>query len=213
MDKSQDRINELNNAARDDLMRYAELDLTDALERLKKAREALTEFRTRTQIVDPTADIQGQMGVVNNLQQQLAEALIELDLLLGTINASDPRIIQAERRIEVIRNRIAQERESFAVDDVAGIGMDYPTLMAEFESLTVDREFAEETYRAALAALDVARDKASRQSRYLATYITPTLAERAEYPQREILMALAALFLTLAWAIGALIFYSVRDRR
>jgi capsular polysaccharide transport system permease protein len=211
--ESQNMINALNDQARADLMQYAQQDLDRALERLRAARQALTEFRTRTRIVDPTADVQGQFGVLNNLQQQLAEALIEYDLLSGVADPNDPRLVQIERRIEVTRDRIAQERETLSSDVVSGVGVDFPTLMAEYESLVVDREFAEETYRAALSAFDIARDKASRQSRYLATYVRPTLAQSSEYPQRVTLFGLAALFLTMIWAIIALVYYSIRDRQ
>jgi len=214
VEESQIRINALNDQARADAMRYAEADLAEALERLKGAREALTEFRTRTRIVDPEADIQGRMGVMNNLQQQLAEALIEYDLLAGTVPAGDVRLNKAQQTIEVIRGRIDIERQTFASSntDTGGVGEDYPTLISEYERLTVDREFAEEAYRAALTALEAARDDAARQSRYLATYITPTLAEDAEYPRRYVLSALAGLFLLLLWSILVLIFYSIRDR-
>lgn len=212
--QSQDMINALNTQAREDAMRYAREDLADAVERLKQAREQLTSFRTRTQIVDPEADIQGRMGVMNNLQQQLAEALIELDLLAETTNANDPRLVQARRLIEVIRARIRDERSSFASDssDNGSLGEDYPTLIAEFEGLVVDREFAEQSYTAALAALDVARAEAARQSRYLSTYVEPTLAEESEYPQRFVIFGLAAFFLLLSWSVMALIYYSIRDR-
>ena len=211
---SQDRINALNTQAREDAMRYARADLAEAVSNLKAAREAMTQFRTRTQIVDPAADIQARMGVMTNLQQQLAEALIEYDLLRGTARDNDPRLTKALQRIEVIRERIAAERQNFASDgtEVGTIGEDYPTLIAEFESLTVDREYAEETYHAAQAALSVARADAARQSRYLATYIQSTLPRTAEYPERYLLSALAALFLLLVWSIMALIYYSIRDR-
>lgn len=210
--ESQKMINALNAQAREDMMRYAQEDLDEAVERMKRARQALTHFRTRTQIVDPESDIRGQMGVINTLQQQLAEALIELDLLSDTANPSDPRVIQAQRRIEVIRERLGTERQAFARGEVAGIGADYPTLIAEYEGLIVDREYAEEAYRAALAALDIAREKASRQSRYLATYIRPTLAESSGYPDRPVLLGLIALFLFMAWGILVLVYYSIRDR-
>ncbi len=212
--RSQDIINELNEQAREDAMRYARADLDEAVERLKTAREALTAFRTRTQIVDPEADIQGRMGVMNNLQQQLAEALIEFDLLSETTNAEDPRLTQARRRIAVIRARILDERRAFATadDGTQPLSEDYPSLIAEFEGLVVDREFAEESYRAALAALDLARAKAERQSRYLATYVEPTLAESSEYPQRFTTAALAGLFLLLGWSVMVLVYYSIRDR-
>jgi capsular polysaccharide transport system permease protein len=211
---SQNRINALNDQAREDAMRYAREDLQDAISQLKTAREALTKFRTRTRIVDPEADIQGRMGVMNNLQQALAEALIEYDLLLGSVSTSDPRLTSAQRRIDVIRKRIDAERQTFASSstELGAVGEDYPSLIAEFENLSVEREFAEEMYRAALTALDVERDKSARQSRYLATYIKPTLAQSSEFPRRFILTGLAALFIFMAWAIFALIYYSIRDR-
>jgi len=214
VEESQDLINGLNEQARADSMRYAEADLDAAIARLRTAREALTQFRTRTQIVDPESDLQGRTGVLNNLQQQLAEALIEYDLLLeNTTNPSDPRLIQSQRRIEVIRERIRLERLNFATEDVGSGGEDYPTLMAQFEGYVVDREFAEESYRAALTALDAARTNAARQSRYLAVYIRPTLPESAEFPRRDAISALAFLFLTLGWATLALVYYSIRDRQ
>ena len=212
--QSQDMINALNEQAREDAMRYAREDLDEAVGRLKTAREALTAFRTRTGIVDPSADIQGRMGVMNNLQQQLAEALIDMDLLSSTSRANDPRLVQAQTRIDVIRARISDERRSFASGDGdnGALDEDYPTLIAEFEGLTVDREFAEESYRAALAALDVARAQAARQSRYLATYVEPTRAETSEFPQRIFIFGLAMLILMLSWSVIALIYYSIRDR-
>lgn len=210
--ESQRMINRLNDRARADAMRYAEADLAEAVARLKTAREALTTFRTRTQIVDPEADIQGRMGVVNNLQQQLAEALIAYDILDQNTTQSDPRKLQAAREIEVIRERIARERASFASETGGAGGEDYPRLIAEYEALQVDREFAEESYRAALAALDMARAKASRQSRYLATFVEPTLAETSEHPARLTIELVAALILVLSWAVMVLIFYAIRDR-
>lgn len=214
LSQSQDTINALNTQAREDAMRYARADLAESVSRLKQAREALTAFRSRTQIVDPEADLQSRMGVMSNLQQQLAEALITYDLLLGATNANDPRIDQAQRHIEVIRERISNERLSFATDGpgVEGLEGTYPDLIAEFEGLSVDREFAEETYRASLTALGLARADAQRESRYLATYIQPTLAEKSEYPQREMTLALAALFLVLTWSVLVLVYYAIRDR-
>lgn len=214
--ESQRKINDLNTAARQDVMRYANEDLDVALVRLKASREAMTEFRTRTQIVDPQSDIQGRMGVLSTLQQQLANALIDNDLLLQqTENANDPRLAQAQRRIEVIRARIADERRTLATasNEIGEVGEDYPKLIAEYESLLVDREYAEEAYRLTMAAVDIARAEASRQSLYLAAFIRPTLPQTAEYPQRFVIVGLAALFLALAWSILALVYYSVRDRR
>lgn len=208
-------INTLSNIARDDATRYAKEELDRAVERLVEARQALTEFRARTQIVDPQADIQGRMSLLATLEGQLVEALIDLDLLRDTTRETDPRVQQAERRVAVIEGRIATERARFGMaDSGAGEPDDaYATLVAEFERLQVDREFAEQAYLSALGAYDVALAEARRQSRYLAAYIEPTRAESAEYPQREAILALVAVFALIGWSILALVYYSIRDRR
>lgn len=206
-------VHELSAKARDDATRYAREDLATAEDRLQAARQAINDYRSRTQIVDPTASVQGQMGILNQLQSQMAEALIQLDLLRETTRADDPRINDAQLKISVIEKRIAEERQKFGLGG-QGIGSDdYATVVAEFERLNVDRDFAERSYVAALTALDAAKAEAQRQSRYLAVFISPTLAETAEYPRRALLSALVFLFLSLGWSIIALIYYSVRDRR
>lgn len=210
--ESQDMVNALNEVARLDSISYAETELRQAEQRLKGIRTELTRFRTRTQIVDLQSDIQGRMGVMNNLQQQLATELVNFDELSGTTRADDPRVRQTIRRIEVIRDRIVKERRDFATNDVSQTGEDYPTLISEFEGLVVEREFAEQTYRAALTSRDSAQAEAIRQSRYLAAYIEPTLAEDPEYPRHFVIFGLAALILVLSWGVVVLIYYSLRDR-
>lgn len=211
--ESQVLVNQLNATARADVLRYAEQDLADAVERLKQAREALVHFRTRTQIVDPESDLQGRMGVLASLQQQLAQALIDYDLVAQGSNSEDPRVTTAARRIEVIQDRIREERKTFSADEPSDGSEGYPALLAEYENLMVDREYSEGAYAASLAALDIARANAARQSRYLATYIKPTFPERSDYPQRGMILGLSALFFVLFWTITSLMYYALRDRK
>ena len=206
-------INALSEDARADATKQAREERDMSFARLRDARQAITAFRLRTQIVDIESDLQGQMGLLNTLQAQLANTLIELDLQRETAPAGDPRVRQAERRIEVIEARIAAERAKFGEGGQGPGGEDYARIAAEFERLSVDREFAETTYRAALAGYEAALSSAQRQSRYLAVHIRPTLAERALYPQRAILTALVGFFLVVFWSMGVLIYYSVRDRK
>ena len=194
-----------------DAIRYAQEDLDFAIERLKSARENLAQFRSRTQIIDPQADLQGQMGVINTLQQNLAAALIDIDLLRETSRPTDPRIVQAELRIAVIRNRIEKERSKFGSGTLS-VGEGYVEIIGEFERLNVDAEFAEKAYISALAAYDSANAEALRTSRYLAAYLEPRVAEQALYPQRLTVVFVTAAFLLLAWSIMCLIYYSIRDR-
>jgi capsular polysaccharide transport system permease protein len=208
--KSSALINTLSDVARQDSTAYAKADLDDAAIALKSARAALTAFRAETQIVDPSADVQGQMGLLTTLQAQLAEEYIRGDLLRQQSQPSDPRIAQSDQRAAVIEQRIVEERKKLGG---GGAGQDYASLVAEFERMAVDQEFAEQAYTAARGAYDLARAEARRQTRYLAAHIQPTLAERSTVPDPVAILGLTALFLTLGWSIIILVYYSVNDRK
>ncbi|MEZ5747514.1 MAG: hypothetical protein R3E00_13290 [Paracoccaceae bacterium] len=212
-DESTTMINRLNDVARTDALRYAREELETAVARLKAARQAITEFRNRTQIVDPTSDVQGQLGLLATLQQQLAAALIEKDILAATANAADPRLPSSDLRISVIEERIKEERRKLGIGEGVLEGDAFASVVGEYEGLAVDREFAEQSYVSALATYDGALAEAGRKSRYLAAYVNPTLAESAEFPRRDVLFGSISILLFLVWAIGVLIFYSLKDRR
>jgi capsular polysaccharide transport system permease protein len=211
--KSSSMINALSDIAREDAIRYAKAELETSVERLRLARQILTEFRNRNQIVDPSVDLASQAGLLGTLQVQLVEALIELDLLRETTRSGDPRIDQFERRVAVIEARIRTERRKLGFGDDSDRGEVLATLVGRYEGLIVDREFAEQTYTSSLAAYDAALAEARRQSRYLAAHVQPTMAEKSEYPQRWLLLGLITLFLFLSWSILVMVYYSIRDRR
>ncbi|WP_315900554.1 sugar transporter [Maritimibacter alkaliphilus] len=227
---STEMINRLSSVARDDATRYAREDLDLALDRLKTAREALTRFRSTNRIIDPSASLEGQLGLLNSLEARLADAIIQQNVLLQTAQENDPRVVQLRNQIPVIQRLIEGERRKFGLgsdpsaapssDNDAEIdtgsvpdGEDYSKIVGEFERLSVDVEYARQSYIAAQTAMDSAIAEAQRKSRYLATYAPPALPSSPEYPRRMQLSLMTAAFLTLLWSVGVLIYYSLRDRR
>ncbi|MFW2590258.1 hypothetical protein [Sagittula sp. SSi028] len=174
----------------------------------------MTRFRNANQLVDPSVDLQTQAGLLGNLEGQLADALIEYDLLTLSTRADDTRVTQADRRINVIRDRISAERRKLGLaGGEDGNGDVYANLFGEYERLVVDREFAEESYTSARAAYDASLAEARRQNRYLAAYVQPTLAQSARLLERGVLLGLAALLITLVWSTVVLVLYALKDRR
>ena len=208
-------INRLSAIAREDSTGYARDELETAVERLKAARSALTRFRNRTQIIDPTTSVQNQMGLLSSMQLQLAQALIDYDMLLLTSKKDDPRAQNLDRRIAVIRARIEDERRKVGIGSPTEIGQEavFADLVGQFEELSVDQQFAEQAYTSALAAFDAAQAEARRKSRYLAAFVNPTLPEVATRPQRITALMLTGLFLFVLWSIAVLAIYAVRERR
>lgn len=212
-DRSSEMINELSDIARDDTLRYSRQELDETIEYLKATRQTVTEFRNRNQIVDPESDLQTQATLLGYLQSQLAETLIEVELLRGSTREDDPRLQQGRRRIDVIRDQIEEERQKLGFGTNASGEDVFANIVGEYERLIVEREIAEQAYASAFSAHEASLAEARRQSRYLAAHIKPTLAEKAEYPKRLTLLSLICLFTLTIWSIAVLVFFSLRDRR
>ena len=102
-------------------------------------------------------------------------------MLTSYAGEGDQRVVQADRRIAAITERIEDERATLGVTGVAGT---LPEVVGRYEELAVDLEFANTAYTQTLAGLAAARAEARRQSRYLAPHVSPTLATTALYPRR-----------------------------
>jgi capsular polysaccharide transport system permease protein len=211
VEESDSLVNALSQIARDDATRSAEEDLRRAVERLRTERVELSAFRTEQQIIDPEIEGQIPMGVLTALQQQLAEALIGRAMLAETTREGDPRLEQADRRVDALRAQIAEERDRLATATARG-GESLVSVIGNYESLLVDLEFAQQAYVSAAAAYDTALAEARRRSVYLATHIPPTTAESPQYPRRLLLAAATFAGLTLLWLVGLLSYYAARDR-
>ncbi|MDQ7775127.1 MAG: capsule biosynthesis protein [Paracoccus aminovorans] len=210
--QSSDKINQLSTVAQEDATRLATAELGKARDELTRTRQAMTAFRMKSQIVDPQADLAGQMGVLSGLQGQLAEALVAHDILLENAQPSDHRVTQSQQKIDALRRLIDQERGKFGAEGKGPAGESYAQLMAEYEKLAVDREFAEGAYRTARIAYETAMAEAQRQSRYLAAHIEPKIAQSSTEPHRLWLLFMVSAMLLAAWSVLVLIYYSIRDR-
>jgi len=206
-------INQINNIAHEDAVRYALEDLQRTKARMSQSRGALTEFRVLNEIVDPSVDVGSQTSLLASLEAQLTEVLIELEMLSANTRRSDTRVNQAQHRKEVLQTRIREERKQriFGSDEKGKQGM--AQLFGDYERLIVEVEFAEQSYQAARAGFEAAISDARRNTRYLAAHVNPTLAEQSLYPKRGLILGLIALAAFLIWALIALIGFSFLDRR
>lgn len=211
--ESSSKINELSAIARDDTTRLTKAELEKARTELTETRQAMTAFRMKSQIVDPEADLAGQMGVLSGLQGQLAEALVAHDLLMENAQPTDHRVIQSQQKIDALRRLIDAERGKFGAEGQGPAGESYAQLMAEYEKLAVDREFAEGAYRSARVAYEAALAEAQRKSRYLAAHIEPKVAQSSTEPNRPWLLFVVIGMLLTGWSILVLVYYSIRDRQ
>ncbi|MEM6308042.1 MAG: hypothetical protein AAF701_08655, partial [Pseudomonadota bacterium] len=209
-EQAQRIVHDQSHLARGDATGYARDELRRTQAHLQQARQAIVAFQAQHRLLDPQADLEGRLGLLQSLHKQKAAALIDYDVLhAAQTRRDDPRVAAAKQRIAVVDGLIAAEQAKLLGSDDGA----YAVLMAEYEGLRVELEFAQTAYITARASYDAAHAAAARTTKYVAAHVPPTFAERAEYPQRGLWSLLVTIALFTGWAIGVLIYYAVRDRR
>lgn len=216
--RSTDLINDLSREARQDAIRFAAQDLDEAETRLRDVRRQIRSFRDTQQQIDPTADIEQLMGVVRALEGQLANMLIDRDVLIKQVGPDDSRVRVLDRRLDATQRQIELEKSKVGLgsgtqDQGAGSGSGLAGTVGDYEELVMDREFAEQAYVAVLAAYTEARAEARRKHRYLATHVGPTYPQEPLYPRRWLLSIALIFVLVVGWLVTVLVVFNVRQGR
>jgi capsular polysaccharide transport system permease protein len=188
LEGAENMINRLNERAANDALAAVEAQAADLKARLDAAQAALVGFRTREEVVDPTRLSLSVLQTIALLTVQKAES----EAALADMERGSPRSPQIEvlrRRIAAIDGQIAVERKKLGGDDDA-----LANVIAEYESLMLEREFSQRAYSAALAAVELTKSENRKQRVYVERIVEPQLSDEARYPYR--LLWIAVVFLT-----------------
>jgi capsular polysaccharide transport system permease protein len=220
--RSERLVNELSSSARDEILKVAKNEVQIAEQRLSEARISLRLYRDASQEADPIESAKLATQLVATLEQELVQLQAKLSTARTQMDEGSPRIRLMRSEVESLEKQISRERQRFGSggqvqvrkqgrtsvngqSDVAG-------RFQEYETLETDREFAERAYTSALASLEKARIEASGKQRYLAAFIQPTLSQEAQYPARLMNCFLVFLAGLMAWGVGVMGYYNIRDR-
>lgn len=206
MEESRKLVDELSAQSKADLMRSSEAEVARAEAEREEARKALTEFRVRNAIVDPETSLAGRVATLDELRAALdKETLARADIAAGS-RSNDPRLAQADVRLDNLRALIAERTAEFGDD--AG----YARLASEYEDLQARAEFADITLRNAMTVRDAARKEADTRAAYLTAHVLPHEPGSAGAPDRWVLTGIAAGFLLGLWLLMRLVAAAVRER-
>ncbi|WP_153772191.1 RkpR, polysaccharide export protein [Labrenzia sp. CE80] len=209
-------VNKLSDANRRQTVRYAQETVARAEARLKAIRKQMLAYRDETQEVSPEDNAKIAMAMIAELDQQVVAKQAELKTLGTYLNAESPRIRLLSQEIEALQAQITNERTRLGVGtanvDLKGNSDRLALRISNYSDLKLEEEFANQFYTTALAGLEQARQDADRNSIYLATFITPTLSEDAQYPHRALYSLAFFLLLLGFWTVSILMYYNIRDR-
>jgi capsular polysaccharide transport system permease protein len=213
LELSEELINEISARARADSVRSSLQEVKRMEDLLRLHRGALRSFRDTQQEFDPTKQAEARYSLLGKLEEGLSQAKTRLGNLRSFMGKDAPSVLVLNSEIASLERQVAEERAKLGKDEAtAARGREtLGGLVANYEELVVDREFAEKAYVSALSSLERARVEADRQQRYVAAFVRPTLPEEALYPRRIVASITVFAVALVLWALGVLIVYAIRD--
>lgn len=203
-------INESSHRLAREQMAFAEHELDAVRGTVTQARTALLEFQEKHGVLDPVAQATANTGVTVELQAVLARQEAELKALLGYLNADAYPVRALSAEIEGTRAQL--EVESVRAMSSRG-GKSLSVLAGDFQELLAELQFAQDSYKLALTAVETARVESTRKLKSLVLVESPALPESAEYPRRAYTLVALFVGLLLVYGIARLVVATIEDHQ
>ena len=205
--QSEDLVNRLNERGRQDMIKFAQTEVTQEESKAKAAALALSAYRNQQGVVDPERQATVQLQQVAKLQDEL---IVTTTLLaqLKAFTPQNPQIPSLQNRAQTLESEIAKETTK-----VMGGQKSLANKAADFQRLALESEFANKQLASTLASLENARNEAQRQQVYLERIAQPSLPDVAQEPRR--LRSVLATFVLglVAWGILSMLIAGVREHQ
>jgi capsular polysaccharide transport system permease protein len=202
-------VNEISHRLAREQLAFAEGEMLKARERYQVAKSRLITFQNRHNVLDPLAQAQASANLSSQLEGEVAHKEAELKALTGYLQEDAPQVVLMRSQIAALKAQMDKERGKVASKD----GSRLNTLASEYQNLTLDVGFAEDTYKAALTAMETTRIDASRKLKTLVVVETPAKPEVAVYPQRLYNLVTLLMALTLLYGVVRLVIATIQDHR
>ena len=206
-------VNDMSERAHTDLLDYATREVADSGAKLQAIQASIAAYRNQHAVLFPELQATSTNTVGNVLEQNLFEAKTAYATQLAQGASKDSlqmsilhnRILAMEAELGGLHSRLAQPVPTQPHD------ASLATVMSQYDVLQLEEQIAAKVYERALISQQDARNEASQQSVYLATFVRPGLPQDSMYPIRWRIMLETAMVGFLAWCLLQLTYHAVRD--
>ncbi|KPF65734.1 hypothetical protein IP69_17115 [Bosea sp. AAP35] len=192
---SESLINRLNERARRDTIAAAEKEVESAKVRAFERREELTAFRMKAGTVDPAKSSQSLLETIGKLSFEAAQ----LNAQLAEAQRSSPlgpQVAGLRNRLQATEQQIVEEKRR-----IGGSAEAIAPIIADYERLVLEREFADRVLASALGSLETARLESQRQQLYLERVVEPHATDYPSHPKRVMWIGIVILLSLSVYAI------------
>jgi capsular polysaccharide transport system permease protein len=180
--KSEQFVNRLNQDISQKQLRFAESELIRARNNLNQAKNRLLLYQDSNTVINPKGEAELASQTISKLQEKLVELRVELATLkLQFKDPAEPEVAAVADQVREMQQQIEKERRSL----VSGKGRNLSRKTSDVLKLESDVNFATDSYKLALTAVEKARIESKRQQKFMALLSAPQLPEDAQNDWRS----------------------------
>ncbi len=209
LEAGEDHMNEMGHRLADEQVHFLERQMVRLDERFTETRQALLEYQNEYGLVSPTDTVASINQVVATLEADLARLQAQRNALSSFQSAQSPELRQVERNITALRDQIVEQRDRIA----QASGDSLNSVSAQYETLELQAQFAQETYSSALAALENTRLEAARQLKQVSVLQSPLMPEYPTEPNRLYNSSVFAIITIFLAFILSMLLMIIKDHR
>ncbi len=207
LEKGEAFVNSIGHHMAEEQMAFVARETERAQTQLRTAKRDVISFQDSNELFSPRGETDSRVGIIGSLEAELAKSRAELKKLLGFLNTSAPEVVAERNQINALEKQIQAEKARLSGHQ----GGKLNDLVARFEDIQMDLDFATDLYRSSLTALEAARVEASRKLKHLVVIQSPLLPDEALYPRRLYMLTTVWVFLALLYGIGRLTVATIKD--
>ncbi|HSV68803.1 MAG TPA: capsular biosynthesis protein [Methylibium sp.] len=211
LEESERFVNAFSQQIATEQLRFAEGELKAAAARLQTARAQVLAFQTKNRLLDPLAQAQASGALTAELQASQSRLEAELKSLRSYLNDDAYQVKALRGQIEGLREQLQSERSRTTSAGKEGERLN--ALAADFQALQLQAEFALDSYKLALGAVEKTRLDATRKLKTLVVIEPASLPESAEYPARLYNLLTLLVAATLLYSVVRLVLATIREHQ
>ncbi|HJV25548.1 MAG TPA: hypothetical protein VJ673_07665 [Aromatoleum sp.] len=204
---AEELVNNINGRGRQDMIKFATEEVGDARKKAQAAALALARYRDSQGVIDPEKQSAIGLQQAAKLQSDLIETRSQL-AQLERLASNNPQIPVLRQRVQLIQRELDSENAR-----VAGGHRSLAGKAAEYQRLTLEKEFADKLLASSMNTLELARTEAQRKQLYLERVVQPSNPDEAMEPLRlRNVFAVFVLGLT-TWGILSMLIAGIKDHQ
>lgn len=205
-------INEVAQRPQREALRYAEIEVKRAEDRLRAVRAELADYRDKTGLIEPNGSVvSANAAVAATIRSAIAQIQTDMSALKNHgVRSTAPPMQTLQMRLKATEEQLKSVENQVSLPKQTG-DVSISQAVARYEQLDLERQFAQSLLTSTMQSLEQARSNAATKRIYVVAFVQPSLPQESTYPRRMVATLTVAIACLIFWTVGLLVSRSIKE--